>query len=113
MAYSREWPRWVPPDSMIQRQPELKRFSNNNGGMQPGLRNPLGARALYIDENGRDTLFKLHGTNEPDSIGMAVSSGCIRLLNQDVIHLYNNVRNGAPIVVIPDPSMSPTRLSVI
>lgn len=113
VAYSRQWPRWVPPDSMMQRQPELKRYSANNGGMQPGLRNPLGARALYIHENGRDTLYRLHGTSEPDSIGMAVSSGCIRLLNQDVIHLYNNVRNGTPIVVIPDPSMSPTRLSTI
>ena len=113
VAYSRQWPRWVPPDSMIQRQPELKRYSANNGGMQPGLRNPLGARALYIHENGRDTLYRLHGISEPDSIGMAVSSGCIRLLNQDVIHLYNNVRNGTPIVVIPDPSMSPARLSTI
>jgi len=113
VAYSREWPRWVPPDSMIQRQPELKRYSANNGGMQPGLQNPLGARALYIHESGRDTLYRLHGTNEPNSIGMAVSSGCIRLLNQDIIHLYNNVRNGTPIVVIPDPSMSPARLPAI
>lgn len=113
VAYSRQWPRWVPPDAMIQRQPELKRYSASNGGMQPGLRNPLGARALYIHESGRDTLYRLHGTNEPESIGMAVSSGCIRLLNQDVIHLYNNVRNGTPIVVIPDPSMSAARLSAI
>ncbi|CEG09138.1 putative L,D-transpeptidase YnhG precursor [Afipia felis] len=106
VAYGRAWPRWVPPDSMIQRQPELKRYSIVNGGMQPGLRNPLGARALYIHDHGRDTLYRLHGTSEPGSIGKAVSSGCIRLLNQDVIHLYNNVRNGTKIVVIPDPAMS-------
>ncbi|MEH2513835.1 lipoprotein-anchoring transpeptidase ErfK/SrfK [Nitrobacteraceae bacterium AZCC 1564] len=111
VAYSRQWPRWVPPDSMIKRQPELAPYSAKNGGMEPGLRNPLGARALYIHEGGRDTLYRLHGTNEPDSIGKAVSSGCIRLLNQDVIHLYNTVKNGSPIVVIPDPAMASLSLS--
>lgn len=111
VAYARQWPRWVPPDSMIKRQPELVRYSAKNGGMEPGLRNPLGARALYIHEGGRDTLYRLHGTNEPESIGKAVSSGCIRLLNQDVIHLYNNVKNGSPIVVIPDPAMASLSLS--
>ncbi|MFC7397646.1 L,D-transpeptidase [Chelatococcus sp. GCM10030263] len=113
VAYRRKWPRWTPPDSMIQRQPELAPYSVANGGMPPGLRNPLGARALYIHENGRDTLYRLHGTTEPASIGKAVSSGCIRLLNQDVIHLYDNVRDGSPIVVIPDPAMSPQLLSAV
>jgi lipoprotein-anchoring transpeptidase ErfK/SrfK len=113
VAYRRKWPRWTPPDSMIQRQPELAPYSAANGGMAPGIRNPLGARALYIHENGRDTLYRLHGTTEPASIGKAVSSGCIRLLNQDVIHLYDNVRDGSPIVVIPDPSMSPQLLSSV
>jgi lipoprotein-anchoring transpeptidase ErfK/SrfK len=106
VAYGKAWPRWVPPDSMILRQPDLKRYAASAGGMQPGLRNPLGARALYIHENGADTLYRLHGTNEPESIGKAVSSGCIRLLNQDVVHLYENTRNGTPIVVIPDPAMA-------
>jgi lipoprotein-anchoring transpeptidase ErfK/SrfK len=96
---------------MIKRQPELAKYSAKAGGMESGLRNPLGARALYIHEGGRDTLYRLHGTNEPASIGKAVSSGCIRLLNQDVIHLYNNVKNGSPIVVIPDPAMASLSVS--
>lgn len=105
VAYRRQWPRWTPPDTMIKRQPELQRYSAANGGMEPGLRNPLGARALYIHEGGRDTLYRLHGTNDPSSIGKSVSSGCIRLLNQDVIHLHETVRDGSPILVIPDPTM--------
>ena len=76
--------------------------------MNPGLNNPLGARALYIHEGGRDTLYRLHGTPEAFSIGKAVSSGCIRLINQDIdiIHLYGEVSDGSPVVVIPDPAMS-------
>lgn len=105
VAYKRQWPRWTPPDSMVARQPELKPYSIANGGMDPGLRNPLGARALYIHQNGKDTLYRLHGTPEARSIGKAVSSGCIRLLNQDVIHLHDHVRDGSTIVVIPDPKM--------
>lgn len=91
---------------MVSRQPELEPYSIANGGMGPGLENPLGARALYIHEGGRDTLYRLHGTPEASSIGKAVSSGCIRLVNQDVAHLYETVRDGSRIVVIPDPSMS-------
>ncbi len=106
VAYKRKWPRWTPPDSMVARQPELEPYSIVNGGMGPGLKNPLGSRALYIHEGGRDTLYRLHGTPEESSIGRSVSSGCIRLVNQDVIHLYDAVRDGSPIVVIPDPSMS-------
>jgi lipoprotein-anchoring transpeptidase ErfK/SrfK len=106
VAYKRKWPRWTPPDSMVARQPELEPYSIANGGMAPGLNNPLGSRALYIHEGGRDTLYRLHGTPEAFSIGKAVSSGCIRLLNQDVIHLYEEVADGSPIVVIPDPTMS-------
>ncbi|WP_457939765.1 L,D-transpeptidase [Mesorhizobium sp. 10J20-29] len=106
VAYKRKWPRWTPPDSMVARQPELEPYSIANGGMGPGLNNPLGARALYIHEGGRDTLYRLHGTPEATSIGQSVSSGCIRLVNQDVAHLYDTVRDGSPIVVIPDPSMS-------
>ncbi|WP_183754534.1 L,D-transpeptidase [Pseudochelatococcus contaminans] len=106
VAYKREWPRWTPPDSMVLRQPELKPYSIANGGMPPGPNNPMGARALYIHQGGRDTLYRLHGTPEAGSIGKAVSSGCIRLLHQDIIHLHGDVRDGSTIVVIPDPSMS-------
>jgi lipoprotein-anchoring transpeptidase ErfK/SrfK len=106
VAYKRKWPRWTPPDSMVARQPELEPYSIANGGMGPGLKNPLGSRALYIHEGGRDTLYRLHGTPEVSSIDRSVSSGCIRLVNQDVAHLYDTVRDGSPIVVIPDPSMS-------
>jgi lipoprotein-anchoring transpeptidase ErfK/SrfK len=104
VAYKREWPKWTPPDEMVARAPRLRPISKENGGMPPGLTNPLGARALYIHQGGRDTLYRLHGTPEAFSIGKAVSSGCIRLLNQDVIDLYNNVRDGSTIVVLPDPS---------
>lgn len=104
IAYKREWPRWTPPDEMVARQPALQPYSIANGGMPPGLKNPLGARAMYIHKDGRDTLYRIHGSPEAWSIGKAVSSGCIRMLNQDVIDLYNNVRDGSTIVVIPDPT---------
>lgn len=93
----REWPRWTPTQNMIRRDPALARYS---GGMEPGLDNPLGARALYLFENGRDTLYRLHGTNEPWSIGMAMSSGCIRLFNQDIIDLYERTPIGTRVVVL-------------
>lgn len=106
IAYKREWPRWRPPNEMVARQPELEPYSIDNGGMPPGLNNPLGSRALYIHEGNRDTIYRIHGTPEFSTIGKSVSSGCIRMLNQDVIHLADNVRDGSAIVVIPDPSMS-------
>lgn len=93
------WPTWTPPREMIAREPELEKYRD---GMPPGLDNPLGARALYIHQGGRDTLYRLHGTFETWSIGKAMSSGCIRLLNQDIIDLYSRVPLGAPIVVLPD-----------
>ena len=96
IAYKREWPRWTPPAEMIVRQPELEQYRN---GMEPGLDNPLGARALYIFQNGQDTLYRLHGTLDVETIGKAVSSGCVRLMAQDVIDLYERVPNGSPIVV--------------
>ncbi len=104
IAYKREWPKWTPPDEMVARQPELRQYSARNGGMSGGLRNPLGARAMYIFRDGKDTLYRVHGSPEAWSIGKAVSSGCIRMLNQDVIDLYNHVRDGSTIVVIPDPT---------
>lgn len=96
IQYKRAWPRWTPPSEMIDRQPELEKYRH---GMEPGLDNPLGARALYIFQNGEDTLYRLHGTQDASSIGKAVSSGCVRLVNQDVIDLFNRARPGASIIV--------------
>jgi lipoprotein-anchoring transpeptidase ErfK/SrfK len=96
IQYKRAWPRWTPPSEMIDRQPELEKYRN---GMEPGLDNPLGSRALYIFQNGQDTLYRLHGTQDASSIGKAVSSGCVRLVNQDVIDLFNRARPGASIIV--------------
>lgn len=97
IAYKRKWPVWTPPAEMIARQPELEMYRH---GQPPGLLNALGARALYIHQGNRDTLYRVHGTMDVASIGKAVSSGCVRLLFQDVIDLYERVPNGAPIVVI-------------
>ena len=101
LQFRRKWPRWTPPDSMIERQPELEPFSVANGGMDPGPGNPLGARALYLFQNGEDTLYRIHGACEPEYLGQAVSSGCVRLLDQDVIDLHDRVRDGAKVVVFP------------
>ncbi|WP_159732863.1 L,D-transpeptidase [Methylosinus sp. Ce-a6] len=87
------WPGWTPPPEMLERRPDLPEH------MDGGLRNPLGARALYLFQGRKDTLFRIHGTNEPESIGRAVSSGCIRMLNADVIDLYKRVAKGARVVV--------------
>ncbi|MFC4174579.1 MULTISPECIES: L,D-transpeptidase [Microvirga] len=92
------WPRWTPTQDMIRRDPE--RNARWASGMAGGLENPLGARALYLHDNGRDTLYRIHGTNEPWSIGQAVSSGCIRMFNHDVIDLYNRVPVGSPVIVL-------------
>jgi len=99
IQWKQAWPKWTPPDEMIARQPELEKYSSRNGGQAPGLENPLGARALYIFQNGRDTLYRLHGSPEWWSIGKSVSSGCVRLLNQDIIDLYERVPNRTPILV--------------
>jgi lipoprotein-anchoring transpeptidase ErfK/SrfK len=99
IQWRQKWPKWTPPNEMIARQPELAKYSADNGGMPPGLTNPLGARALYIFQNGQDTLYRLHGSPEWNSIGRAVSSGCVRLMNQDIIDLYDRVPSKARIVV--------------
>ncbi len=91
------WPTWTPPASMIEREPHLEEWRN---GMPGGVENPLGARALYLYEGGRDTLYRIHGTNQPWTIGQAMSSGCIRMRNEDVIDLYERVRIGASVVVL-------------
>ena len=100
IQWKQKWPRWKPPNEMVARQPHLEEYSIANGGMPPGLNNPLGARALYIFQNGEDTLYRLHGSPEWQSIGKAVSSGCVRLINQDIIDLYDRVPNKTPILVI-------------
>ncbi|APH73033.1 L,D-transpeptidase [Aquibium oceanicum] len=101
VQYRRKWPRWKAPDDMVARQPELAPYSVAAGGMDPGLKNPLGARALYLFQNGEDTLYRIHGNPEANSIGRAVSSGCIRLLNHDIIDLHDRVRDGSKVVVRP------------
>ena len=93
VAWKQEWPMWHPPEEMAARKPEVAKYVKE--GMGPGLSNPLGARALYLfNQKGQDTLFRLHGTPEWNSIGTAASSGCIRLMNQDIIDLYSRVRPG-------------------
>lgn len=94
----REWPKWYPPVEMQERDPRAREFAS---GMDGGPTNPLGARALYLYKDGRDTLYRIHGTAEPRSIGRAVSSGCIRMLNADVIDLYGRVPVGTKVVVMP------------
>ena len=103
----RVWPKWHPPEEMIDRDPKLEKYrttydSKNdvyNGGMEPGIMNPLGARALYLYEDGKDTLYRLHGSPEWNSIGKSVSSGCVRLMNQDIIDLFDRVPMGTPVLV--------------
>lgn len=91
------WPRWTPTANMMQAIPRYRAYA---GGMAGGPDNPLGPRALYLYRGGHDTYFRLHGTIEPETIGTAVSSGCIRLFNQDILDLYSRVPVGAPVKVI-------------
>jgi lipoprotein-anchoring transpeptidase ErfK/SrfK len=91
VARKTEWPDWRPPVEMLSRQPYLPRF------MAGGPGNPLGARAMYLGE----TEYRIHGTNKPDTIGKRVSSGCIRLTNEDVTDLYERVKVGAKVIVLP------------
>lgn len=93
-----EWPRWIPPSDMIKRWPHLTPVVNA-GGLPGGPDNPLGARALYLYQGNKDTLYRIHGTNEEDKIGQSVSSGCIRMRNIDAIDLYNRVKVGTRVVV--------------
>ena len=86
----REWPSWTPPSKMLRRRPDLPRF------MPGGPENPLGARAMYLG----GTLYRIQGSNEPQTIGQAVSSGCIRMTNEDVVDLYDRVKVGTRVVVL-------------
>jgi lipoprotein-anchoring transpeptidase ErfK/SrfK len=90
VSAKREWPDWTPPPQMLKRRPDLPRY------MPGGPDNPLGARAMYLGSS----LYRIHGSNEPETIGQAVSSGCFRLTNEDVIDLYNRVRVGAKVIVL-------------
>ena len=91
------WPSWTPTENMMRRKPRLVQYA---GGVPGGPDNPLGARALYLYRNGQDTMYRLHGTNEPWSIGRAVSSGCVRLLNDDIIDLYERTPVGTSVTII-------------
>jgi lipoprotein-anchoring transpeptidase ErfK/SrfK len=97
IQYGKEWPVWTPPSEMIARRPELVQYASGQPG---GLDNPLGARALYIFKDGEDTLFRVHGSPEWWTIGTQASSGCVRMINQDVIDLYDRVAGKTPIVVV-------------
>lgn len=98
VGMKRKWPRWLPPLDMVYRDENAAKWAN---GMPGGPDNPLGARALYLYANGEDTLYRIHGTNDPQSIGKALSSGCIRMLNQDVVDLYDRVQKNSRVVVLP------------
>ena len=98
-----EWPDWYPPKEMFDRQPEIKKEMSklqSGLGMHGGPGNPLGARAMYLWENNKDTLYRIHGTVEPWTIGSSVSSGCIRMINQDAINLYAATAVGTKVVVL-------------
>lgn len=90
ISAKKEWPSWTPPAQMIARRPDLPRH------MKGGIENPLGARAMYLGS----TLYRIHGSNEPETIGQAVSSGCFRMTNEDVVDLYNRVPIGTTVVVV-------------
>lgn len=93
----KEWPSWRPTDEMIERSPE--KYAKYKDGMPGGPQNPLGARAIYLHQDGRDTAIRIHGTTEPNSIGTSVSNGCLRMVNAHVIDLYDRVDLGTPVTV--------------
>ena len=96
-----EWPTWIPPREMIARERKKGRILPPKiEGKEGNLENPLGARALYLYKGRNDSGFRIHGTNEPWSIGLNMSSGCIRMMNKDVVHLYDRARIGAKVIVI-------------
>ena len=105
-----EWPDWYPPAEMLARKPELREHMvalQSGIGMPGGPENPIGARAMYLWQGNKDTLYRIHGTNEPSTIGHNVSSGCIRLTNEDVIDLYNRTPIGTKVVVLATATAPP------
>ncbi|MEI4472645.1 L,D-transpeptidase [Frigidibacter sp. MR17.24] len=100
-----EWPRWTPTANMVRTEPEV--YGPVKDGLPGGLENPLGARALYLYRGGRDTYYRIHGTNNASTIGRATSAGCIRLYNQDILDLYSRTDLGTPVKVrTPDESLA-------
>jgi lipoprotein-anchoring transpeptidase ErfK/SrfK len=102
-----QWPDWYPPAEMLERKPELKEHMvqlQSGLGMHGGPENPIGARALYLWQGNKDTLYRIHGTNEPWTIGHNVSAGCIRLTNDDITDLYDRTPVGTKVVVLPTAS---------
>ena len=97
VARKAKWPSWTPTPSMIRREPRYARYA---GGMPGGRHNPLGARALYLYRSQNDTMYRIHGTNQPHSIGQAMSSGCVRMMNDHVEQLYDKVDVGALVVIL-------------
>jgi lipoprotein-anchoring transpeptidase ErfK/SrfK len=93
-----EWPIWTPPKEMIQRRPEAAKYA---GGMKPGLDNPLGARTLYLYQNGAYTLYTIYSTSDPETIGTNLTSGCTGLLSQDMIDLYSRTPVKTKVIVLP------------
>lgn len=98
LQWKQKWPTWTPPKEMIERSPKLAKYAE---GMKGSTDNPLGARAMYLFKNGKDTLYRIHGTTKPYSIGRAASSGCFRMINQDVIDLYSRIGKKAGVYVRP------------
>jgi len=99
-----EWPDWYPTEEILARKPEIRSAMielRSGLGVPGGPENPLGARALYLWQGNKDTLYRIHGTNEPWTIGKSVSAGCIRMTNQDVVELYDSTRVGTKVVVLP------------
>jgi lipoprotein-anchoring transpeptidase ErfK/SrfK len=96
LQWKTKWPTWTPPAEMIARMPELQKYAD---GLKGSPANPLGARAMYLFQGGRDTLYRIHGTDKPHSIGKAASSGCFRMINQDVIDLYERVGTKGRVMV--------------
>ncbi len=102
VGMKRRWPRWLPPEEMVQRDVHASAWAN---GMPGGPENPLGARALYLHANKMDTMYRIHGTNDPTSIGKAMSSGCVRMLNEDVADLFERAPLGTKVIVLAPGSL--------
>jgi len=111
-----EWPDWYPPKEMLERRPELKKQMaelQSGLGMAGGPGNPIGARGMYLWQGSNDTYFRIHGTNEPWTIGHSMSSGCIRMINQDAIDLYAKTPVGTRVVVLSSPGAKPPKVAGI
>ena len=109
-----EWPDWYPPKEMMGRRPDLKKSIvalRSGKGMHGGPANPLGARAMYLWQGNHDTYFRIHGTNEPWTIGSSQSSGCIRMINQDAMDLYQKTPVGTRVVVLASPGVQPAKVA--